>query len=118
MDILAYIPSCCPRIHLHVLSSILVNMQKLFIALFLLFNHGIFILHAQKPGRLDNQKMDGYRGIWFELQQRYEYGDKYSGDWAHILPIIFQWLFIHRKWTGLFLSMVEQQDRMKNICYA
>ena len=26
-----------------------------------------------------NQKIDGYRGIWFELGQPYEYGDKYSG---------------------------------------
>jgi hypothetical protein len=24
-------------------------------------------------------KMDGYRGIWFELNQKYDYGDKYSG---------------------------------------
>jgi len=28
---------------------------------------------------LRNQKIDGYRGIWFELNQKYEYGDKYSG---------------------------------------
>lgn len=28
---------------------------------------------------LNNTKMDGYRGIWFELNQKYEYGDKYSG---------------------------------------
>ncbi|NCB06773.1 MAG: hypothetical protein EOM73_01255 [Bacteroidia bacterium] len=28
---------------------------------------------------LNNTKMDGYRGIWFELGQKYEYGDKYSG---------------------------------------
>ena len=28
---------------------------------------------------LDNTQLDGYRGIWFELGQKYEYGDKYSG---------------------------------------
>ncbi len=28
---------------------------------------------------LNNTKFDGYRGIWFELNQKYEYGDKYSG---------------------------------------
>ncbi len=28
---------------------------------------------------LNNQKIDGYRGIWFELGQKSEYGDKYSG---------------------------------------
>ncbi|MCM4172816.1 hypothetical protein DHD32_15095 [Arenibacter sp. TNZ] len=28
---------------------------------------------------LTNTKVNGYRGIWFELNQKYEYGDKYSG---------------------------------------
>ncbi|RTE52768.1 hypothetical protein EHW67_13930 [Arenibacter aquaticus] len=28
---------------------------------------------------LNNTKIDGYKGIWFELNQKYEYGDKYSG---------------------------------------
>ena len=28
---------------------------------------------------LNNTKIDGYRGIWFELNQKYEFGDKYSG---------------------------------------
>ncbi len=28
---------------------------------------------------LSNTKIDGYRPIWFELVQKYEYGDKYSG---------------------------------------
>ncbi|MCC5931660.1 MAG: heparinase II/III family protein [Cyclobacteriaceae bacterium] len=28
---------------------------------------------------LSNTKVDGYRGIWFELGQKYEHGDKYSG---------------------------------------
>ena len=28
---------------------------------------------------LSNTKLDGYRGIWFELGQKYEQGDKYSG---------------------------------------
>jgi len=28
---------------------------------------------------LSNTKISGYRGIWFELNQKYEYGDKYSG---------------------------------------
>ncbi len=34
-------------------------------------------LQAQET--LNNQKIDGYRGIWFELGQKSEYGDKYSG---------------------------------------
>jgi len=33
-------------------------------------------LNAQS---LNNKKIDGYRGIWFELGQKYPYGDKYSG---------------------------------------
>lgn len=28
---------------------------------------------------LNNQKIDGYKGIWFELGQKYDFGDKYSG---------------------------------------
>lgn len=28
---------------------------------------------------LNNHKINGYRAIWFELNQKYEYGDKYSG---------------------------------------
>lgn len=28
---------------------------------------------------LNNSKINGYRAIWFELNQKYEYGDKYSG---------------------------------------
>tara|TARA_R110000868_G_scaffold79850_4_gene227063 strand:+ start:60243 stop:61655 length:1413 start_codon:yes stop_codon:yes gene_type:complete len=28
---------------------------------------------------LTNTKINGYRGIWFELNQKYDYGDKYSG---------------------------------------
>lgn len=28
---------------------------------------------------LNNTSINGYRGIWFELNQKFEYGDKYSG---------------------------------------
>lgn len=34
---------------------------------------------AQEKPSLDNQKIDGYKGIWFTLGQFSEYGDKYSG---------------------------------------
>ena len=37
------------------------------------------MLSAQDSKSLNNQKVNGYRGIWFELNQKYEYGDKYSG---------------------------------------
>jgi len=32
-----------------------------------------------QTGSLNNTKTDGYRGIWFELNQKFAYGDKYSG---------------------------------------
>lgn len=35
-----------------------------------------YLINAQS---LTNTKVDGYRPIWFELNQKYEYGDKYSG---------------------------------------
>lgn len=34
---------------------------------------------SQEKADLRNQKINGYRGIWFELNQKSEYGDKYSG---------------------------------------
>ncbi len=37
------------------------------------------ILRAQDYPSLNNQKIDGYRSIWFTLGQFSEYGDKYSG---------------------------------------
>lgn len=49
-------------------------MNQLIIILSLLLT-GIFSV-AQS---LNNTKIDGYRPIWFELNQKYEYGDKYSG---------------------------------------
>jgi len=37
------------------------------------------LITAQDRQNLNNQKVDGYRGIWFELNQKFEHGDKYSG---------------------------------------
>lgn len=33
-------------------------------------------VHGQEPA---STQADGYKGIWFELNQKYQYGDKYSG---------------------------------------
>lgn len=54
--------------------------NKLLWQLFLVF----FILYTVKPsGQAQQEKsfqrVDGYKGIWFELGQKYPYGDKYSG---------------------------------------
>ena len=43
----------------------------------------VFTAHAQDASSpASNAKDDGYRGIWFTLGQRSEYGDKYSGGLA------------------------------------
>ena len=54
--------------------------MKLHIPLFaiLFFISYTFSLAQTNPSR-NNQKMDGYKGIWFTLGQFSEYGDKYSG---------------------------------------
>lgn len=39
----------------------------------------ICLIFAQQEPGLMNQHIDGYRGIWFELNQKYPHGDKYSG---------------------------------------
>ncbi|PCJ96284.1 MAG: hypothetical protein COA50_07500 [Flavobacteriaceae bacterium] len=40
----------------------------------------IFISYSSaKCQDLSNKKINGYRGIWFQLNQKYEHGDKYSG---------------------------------------
>jgi hypothetical protein len=53
------------------------NLQKMLrtilISVFVVF--AIFV----NGQTLNNTKVNGYRGIWFELNQKYEYGDKYSG---------------------------------------
>ena len=46
--------------------------------IFLAFNASWFfsVLYGQS---IENKRIEGYRAIWFELNQKYEYGDKYSG---------------------------------------
>lgn len=50
------------------------NISLTFIFLFL----GL-AAESQTAYQLNNQKIDGYRGIWFELGQKLPFGDKYSG---------------------------------------
>lgn len=51
-------------------------MRNLLILLFFLLST---ITLAQENLSRNNQKIDGYKGIWFTLGQFSEYGDKYSG---------------------------------------
>ena len=37
------------------------------------------VLLEQGKASYRNEKIPGYRPIWFELNQKYKYGDKYSG---------------------------------------
>jgi hypothetical protein len=50
------------------------NVRHIFRSLLLFL--AVPALQGQGSG---NSKVDGYRGIWFELGQKSEYGDKYSG---------------------------------------
>jgi hypothetical protein len=50
------------------------NMKRLFLISILLF-----LTITTFSQTLNNTKINGYRPIWFELNQKYEYGDKYSG---------------------------------------
>ena len=56
-------------------------LKRTFFSLFWL----LILTGVRCPGQngdsisLNNHKIPGYRGIWFELNQKYPYGDKYSG---------------------------------------
>ncbi|WP_020533523.1 BNR-4 repeat-containing protein [Flexithrix dorotheae] len=53
-------------------------MKRNYLSL-LLFAFIITHLHAQKKKDLSGTNIDGYKAIWFELNQKYPHGDKYSG---------------------------------------
>jgi hypothetical protein len=53
------------------------SVRKLYLTS--LFYIIVLLVSGQTPYKLNNEKIDGYRGIWFELNQKLEYGDKYSG---------------------------------------
>ena len=51
--------------------------MKLQYIILILINLSVASSFGQGPS---NSKINGYKGIWFELNQKYEYGDKYSGS--------------------------------------
>ena len=54
-------------------------MKKILAALLLICT--VWGAGAQERKSMDNQTIDGYRGIWFTIgQARSGYGDKYSGE--------------------------------------
>ncbi len=76
----------------------------------------------------NNQKADGYKGIWFTLNQFYEYGDKYSGGLGtytakHIplaiyAPEVDKTFFVYGGTTGekdrYLLCMIASYDHATN----
>ena len=50
------------------------HILKVFVPIF-----NLIFCHSLLAQSLENQKFPGFRPIWFELNQKYEYGDKYSG---------------------------------------
>ncbi len=53
-------------------------MKKYIVLLLLLVVFLTEKIYSQEKN-LNNTQIDGYKGIWFELNQKYPYGDKYSG---------------------------------------
>ncbi len=84
--------------------------------------------YAQAPGHRNNQKIDGYKGIWFTLNQFYEYGDKYSGGLGtytakHIplaiyAPAVDKTFFVYGGTTGetdrYLLCMIGSYDHTQH----
>lgn len=59
--------------------TFLTNRTYLLVLTLALLSLNLFGQHPSSGRLLNNQKIDGYRGIWFTLGQFSEYGDKYSG---------------------------------------
>ena len=60
------------------LQNTTITMKKILTILALAF--ALSSVQAQEKSSMDNQTVDGYRGIWFALgQARSGFGDKYSG---------------------------------------
>ncbi len=92
--------------------------------LFIIFISIITPLKSPGQSSLNNTKVDGYKGIWFELNQKYEYGDKYSGGLGtytakHIPLAIYspkanKTFFVYGGTTGIMerhlLAMIGEYD--------
>ena len=59
-----------------VLNSIEHGIKHCYLLIFMLT---FLICTTATAQSLENTAIDGYRGIWFELNQKFPYGDKYSG---------------------------------------
>jgi hypothetical protein len=66
---------------------------------------------------LENKRIPGYRPIWFELNQKYEYGDKYSGALGTYTAKHHPLAIYSDAVTKLFLFMEGQNQRIANTCF-
>lgn len=66
-------------------------------------------------GPLVNQKIEGYKGIWFTLQQFYEYGVKYSGGLGTYTVKHRSIAIYSAEAKKTFLYMEGLRPRQKNI---
>jgi hypothetical protein len=95
------------------------------LAVLFLFNASF----AQVAGGRNNQVMDGYKGIWFTLNQFSKYGDKYSGGLgtytadhmplAIYAPQVNKTFFVYGGTTGendrYLLCMIGSYDHSRNV---
>ncbi|MEX2234583.1 MAG: BNR-4 repeat-containing protein [Cyclobacteriaceae bacterium] len=95
-----------------------------FVGIVFFFN----VSHAQDSLSRNNQSVDGYKGIWFTLNQFSKYGDKYSGGLgtytAHHIPMaiyapaINKTFFVYGGTTGekdkYLLCMIGSFDHDRN----
>ena len=74
------VKNCIVQLGIERLNIIMQKPKKYFRIVFLLVLtcRGIST-KAQEHTALNNTQINGYRGIWFELGQKYRHGDKYSG---------------------------------------
>jgi hypothetical protein len=91
--------------------------------------HDSSLAIAQNFEDLTGQQIDGYRGIWFELNQKFPYGDKYSGGLGtytakHIplaiyAPAVHKTFFVYGGTTSTdekhLLCMIGYYDHGKNV---
>jgi hypothetical protein len=97
-------------------------------ALLLLMAYPLMAQQPEPAPSRNNQKIDGYKGIWFTLGQFSEYGDKYSGGLGtytakHIplaiyAPAVNKTFFVYGGTTGpndkYLLCMIGSYDHATN----
>ncbi|PHN04495.1 BNR-4 repeat-containing protein [Flavilitoribacter nigricans] len=102
------------------------NTSRSLVLVCCLFSLG---LSAQPAASHNNQKVDGYRGIWFTLGQFYDYGDKYSGGLgtytakhkplAIYAPEVDKTFFVYGGTTGkkdrYLLCMIGSYDHARDL---